>query len=146
MQGRGYAFEKTLRKTARDFAFIQKLSKETGVSEDKLWRKTPVGGGGAPGQGGAPVAGGPKTIPEGATGVVMPGPDGQPHIVPLDQLPGGEGEPPAEGNNPMPQGPVIDPPYVPRGVPPMQELDQSVDTLPIQNPGLSRNRDLPYSR
>jgi len=142
MQGRGYSFEKTVRKTARDFAFIAKVSKETGVSEDKLWRKTPTGGGGQP----PPNAGGgAKTIPEGATGVVMPGPDGQPHIVPLDQIEGGE-QPPQGEQPPEPPQPILTPPVISPGVAPTEELDASVDSIPKQNEGLSRNREQPFSR
>ena len=140
-QSRGYNFEKTMRKIARDNAFIQKVSKETGIPEDKLWRKSPSGGGG--GQPGGPGA--PQTIPQGALGIVMPGPDGQPQIVPLDQIPGMDA---AEGPiDPLTNTePELTPPKHQTGWVPADMTDTSVDTLPKQNPGLSRNREQPYQR
>jgi hypothetical protein len=139
-QSRGYNFEKTMRKIARDNAFIQRVSKETGIAEDKLWRKSPSGGAG--GQPGGPGA--PKTIPEGALGIVMPGPDGNPQIVPIDQIAGAqEGEPPDPLTNTDPE--LKAPPHQ-TGWVPAEMTDTSVDTLPKQNPGLSRNREQPYQR
>ena len=130
-----------MRKIARDNAFIQKVSKETGIPEDKLWRKSPAGGGG--GQPGGPGA--PRTIPEGAMGIVMPGPDGQPQIVPLDQIPGMDA---AQGPiDPLTNTePELAPPKHQTGWVPADMTDTSVDTLPKQNPGLSRNREQPYQR
>ena len=141
MQSRGYGFEKTIRKTARDFAYIQKVAKETGVPEDKLWRKSPSGGGG-----GQPAPGGAPTIPEGALGVVMPGPDGQPQIVPIEQIAAGAKE--GEGiESPLDNHePELRQPQIPRGTEPMPDFAGSVDSIPKQNPGLSRNREQPFSR
>ena len=140
-QSRGYNFEKTMRKIARDHSFIGRLSKETGVAEDKLWRKSPAGGAGG---GGAP--GGPPTIPEGALGVVMPGPDGQPTIVPIDQIAGAGGDA-AVSTDPLTntEPELRAPPKTPAAEP-AEQMETSVDTLPKQNPGLSRNRDQPFSR
>jgi hypothetical protein len=137
---RGYGFEKTIRKTARDFAFISKVSKETGVPEDKLWRKSPAGG--QPGGGGSPQA---NTIPEGALGVVMPGPDGQPQIVPLDQIAGQNGEQ-MVGDPLSNTEPELAPPPQTPPADPASQMETSVDTMPKQNPGLSRNREQPFQR
>ena len=140
-QTRGYGFEKTIRKTARDFAYIQRVAKETGVPEDKLWRKSP-----APPQQQAPTA---PTIPEGAMGIVMPGPDGQPQIVPIDQITQGQQQ--AEGealpNDPLTNhDPELRRPFPVSPEEPATQMETSVDTLPKQNPGLSRNREQPFSR
>jgi capsid protein len=137
-QSRGLGFEKTIRKMARDHAFIQRVSKETGVPEDKLWRKTPTGGGG---QQQPP----PNVIPEGALGVVMPGPDGQPQIVPIDQI---VGQKPEEmvGDALANTEPELAPPPKTPAAEPASQMETSVDTLPKQNPGLSRNREQPFQR
>jgi len=137
-QSRGYGFEKTIRKLARDHAFIQRVSKETGVPEEKLWRKSPTGGGG---QQKPPE----NTIPEGAMGIVMPGPDGSPQIVPIDQIVGQKAEEMA-GDPLTNSEPELSPP--PKGQPaePASQMETSVDTLPKQNPGLSRNREQPFQR
>jgi hypothetical protein len=137
-QSRGYGFEKTIRKLARDHAFIQRVSKETGVPEEKLWRKSPTGGGG---QQKPPE----NTIPEGAMGIVMPGPDGSPQIVPIDQVMGQKAEEMA-GDPLTNSEPELSPP--PKGQPaePASQMETSVDTLPKQNPGLSRNREQPFQR
>jgi len=138
---RGYGFEKTIRKSARDFAYIQRVSKETGVPEDKLWRKSPSGGQG--GAGGAAPA--PNTIPEGALGVVMPGPDGQPQIVPIDQIMGQPADQ-MPGDALTNSEPQLSPPQRTPAAEPASQMETSVDTLPKQNPGLSRNREQPFSR
>ena len=140
-QSRGYNFEKTMRKIARDHSFIGRLAKETGVAEDKLWRKSPAGG-----AGGAGAPGGPPTIPEGALGVVMPGPDGQPTIVPIDQIAGAGGDPNVPTDALTNTEPELRPPPRTPAAEPAEQMDTSVDTLPKQNPGLSRNRDQPFSR
>ncbi len=138
-QSRGYGFEKTIRKIARDHAFIERVSKETGVAADKLWRKSPSGGAGGQQQ---PA---PNTIPDGALGVVMPGPDGQPQIVPIEQIMGQKAEemPGDPLTNSEPE--LAPPPKMPPAEPATQ-METSVDTLPKQNPGLSRNREQPFSR
>jgi capsid protein len=137
-QSRGYGFEKTIRKLARDHAFIQKVSKETGVPEEKLWRKSPTGGAGQQ----KPAA---NTIPEGALGVVMPGPDGQPQIVPIDQIVGQAAEE-LPGDPLTNSEPELAPPPKQPAVEPTSQMETSVDTLPKQNPGLSRNREQPFQR
>lgn len=145
MQARGYSFEKTVRKTARDFAYIKRVSEETGVPEDKLWRKSPVGGaGGAPGAPQPGQPGGPATIPEGALGVVMPGPDGQPQIVPIDKIAPQEPEPEKDALTNM--EPELSPPDYTSPIQPINEMGGGVDNLPKQNPGLSRSREQPYNR
>jgi capsid protein len=137
-QSRGYGFEKTIRKLARDHAFIQRVSKETGVPEEKLWRKSPTGGGG---QQKPPE----NTIPEGAMGIVMPGPDGTPQIVPIDQVMGQKTEDMA-GDPLTNSEPELTPPPKSPAAEPASQMETSVDTLPKQNPGLSRNREQPYQR
>ena len=140
-QTRGYGFEKTIRKSARDFAFIQRVSKETGVPEDKLWRKSPSGG-----QGGGQPQQGQNTIPEGAMGIVMPGPDGQPQIVPIDQIVKGGAEEQVGGDPLTNSEPELTPPPKAQPAEPSTQMETSVDTLPKQNPGLSRNREQPFQR
>jgi hypothetical protein len=137
-QSRGYGFEKTIRKIARDHAFIERVSKETGVAADKLWRKSPQGGGGQQ----QPA---PNTIPDGALGVVMPGPDGQPQIVPIEQIVGQKPEEMAGDPLTNSEPELAPPPKMPPADPATQ-METSVDTLPKQNPGLSRNREQPFSR
>jgi capsid protein len=145
MQARGYSFEKTVRKTARDFAYIKRVSDETGVPEDKLWRKSPVGGGGgAPGAPQPGQPGGPATIPEGALGIVMPGPDGQPQIVPIDQIAPPAPEPEKDALKNM--EPELSPPNYTSPIQPINEMGEGVDNIPKQNPGLSRSREQPYNR
>ena len=138
-QSRGYGFEKTIRKIARDHAFIERVSKETGVAADKLWRKSPSGGAG--GQPQPP----PNLIPEGAMGIVMPGPDGQPQIVPIDQIMGQKAE--EMPGDPLTNAePELSPPPRTPAAEPASQMETSVDTLPKQNPGLSRNREQPFQR
>ena len=102
--------------------------------------------GGAGGAGGAGAPGGPPTIPEGALGVVMPGPDGQPTIVPIDQIAGAGGDPNVPTDPLTNTEPELRPPPRSPAAEPAEQMDTSVDTLPKQNPGLSRNRDQPFSR
>lgn len=157
LQARGSTFEKAMRKTARDFAFIEKLSKETGVPKDLIWRKSPVGGGGGGFGGGGP--GGPPNgqqpagpqIPEGTTGFVVPGENG-PMIVPYtpDAPPpaGPEGAPEVPGvTDPMMNNdPELPPPKIPTPFIPATEMNVGVDIIPKQNQGLSRGREQPYQR
>lgn len=138
-QQRGYSFEKTIRKTARDWSFIEKVAKETGISADKLWRKSPTGGAGGEAGGGAK-----NTIPEGALGIVMPDANGQPQIVPIDKVTDMSGQEMVDAmTNSEPE---LEPPEIDQGVKPTTEMETSVDTLPKQNSGLSRNREQPYQR
>jgi hypothetical protein len=147
MQARGYSFEKTIRKTARDFAYIKKVSEETGISEDKLWRKSPAGGQGGSwgGKGGAPggADGQPpaNTIPEGAIGIVMPGEDGSPQIVPVTPT---QPTPVEEVKDALTNSePELRPPNIVSPIAPVTESDTGVDILPKQNQGLSRSRERP---
>ena len=148
MQQRGYSFEKTVRKTARDFAFIKKVSEETGVPEANLWRKSPAGGDGGSrwgNKGGAPEQ---PAMPPDAMGMVMPDADGNPSIVGPDDprfgpKPPEPEEPDALKNN----EPELVPPDFGPGVPPTPLISPSnVDKIPKQNPGLSRGRENPYNR
>lgn len=41
---RGYQYEKTMRKRAKNFLFLEKLAKDTGLSRDDLFRFSPQGG------------------------------------------------------------------------------------------------------
>ena len=143
-QARGLQFEKTIRKTARDFAYIERVCKETGIAKDNIWRKSPVGGG-AGGQGG-PQAGQPAQpqIPQGAVGFVVPDENGQPKIVPMDAT---NAEPAAEAQNALDNhDPELQKPDIPVGLPPLPEMGSGVDNIPKQNAGLSRSREQPYNR
>jgi hypothetical protein len=79
----------------------------------------------------------------------MPGPDGQPQIVPIDQIMQQQGQ---AAEAPLPADPLAnhDPelrrPYPISPEEPATQMETSVDTLPKQNPGLSRNREQPFSR
>jgi len=151
-QARGLGFEKTIRKTARDFAFIQKVAEETGVPEEKLWRKSPAGGG-AGGVGGMPpLAGAQGTqgipqIPDGTVGFVVPDETGAPQIIPIDAaMPEGQGQPEEKPDATTNTEPELRTPSIPDGVKPMNDLTNGVDNLPKQNQGLSRSREHPYNR
>jgi hypothetical protein len=41
---RGYQYEKTMRKRAKNFLFLEKLAKDTGLNRDDLFRFSPQGG------------------------------------------------------------------------------------------------------
>ena len=113
-QSRGLGFEKSMRKKARDLAFIDRIAKDTGIDPNRLWKQ----------------------------GINQPAtPAGQPPAPVLD----------AAGNPvPPPPAPVVKDPLtndepeltVPdvsgQGVEPAEETDISVDSIPKQNQGLSR--------
>lgn len=149
LQSRGQRFEQAVRKTARDFAFIKKISEDTGIPEDKIWRKSPVGGGQG-GFGGGHGGGGQQPekpgIPEGALGIVMPGPDGQPQIVPIDQITPPEPPETAPSDPMLNSDPELTPPNTGRPSLPATEMNVGVDIIPKQNNGLSRSREQPYQR
>ena len=144
-QARGLQFEKTVRKTARDFAYIKRVSEETGIPKDELWRKSPVGGG-AGGQGGAPngAQGQQPQIPQGAVGFVVPDENGQPQIVPIDAT---NAQPAEEIQNALDNhDPELQKPNIPSGMAPVEEMGSGVDNIPKQNAGLSRSREQTYNR
>lgn len=143
-QARGLQFEKTIRKTARDFAYIKRVCEETGISEDKIWRKSPVGGGQG-GVGGAPN-GMPQQpqIPQGAVGFVVPDENGQPQIVPIEAT---NAQPAEEIQSALDNHePELQKPNIPDGINPMPEMGSGVDNIPKQNSGLSRSREQTYNR
>lgn len=115
-QSRGMGFEKSIRKKARDLAFIDKVAQETGIDPVRLWKQgsnqqpNPQGHGAMPPQVGA---------------------DGEPLIpdVPVPEL-----------NDPLENtDPELTPPDVGNeGVEPQDDTNISVDTIPKQNQGLSR--------
>lgn len=117
-QSRGMGFEKSIRKKARDLAYIEQTAKEFGIAPERLWSQFPN----MPPQqqqGGQPQAGA----------------DGQP-------------TPPAEvalPTNPLTNtDPELNPPDVSgEGIDnPAVETNLAVDSIPKQNQGLSR-RDVP---
>jgi hypothetical protein len=112
-QGRGLGFEKSIRKKARDLAFIDRVSKETGVEASRIWKQSQFP---QPQQAQQPMAKDELGNP------IPPNPQEAKQVVdPLDN-----NEPELEAPN------VSD-----QGVAPADETT-SVDIIPKQNQGLSR--------
>lgn len=114
-QSRGMGFEKAIRKKARDLAYIDKVAKDTGIDPNRLWKQ----------------------------GINQPAtPAGQPpqpavdkNGIPLEQPP----QPPTPKNPLTNDDPELENPDVSgEGVEPATETELSVDTIPRQNQGLSR--------
>ena len=131
---RGLQYEKTMRKRAKNFLFLKKLAKETGLDREDLFRFSPQGGGPSPNEMGKPVIG-----PDGKP--VM-GPDGKP-VMQETEIPEGiemqddlVGAYEPEGSGPSIGG----------GVSAISETTISVDTLPKQNQGLSIPKDQSFIR
>jgi hypothetical protein len=117
-QSRGMGFEKSIRKKARDLAYIEQTAKEFGIDPSRLWTQFPNMPPQQP-QGGQPQAGadGEPTPPLDVALPVNPLTNTDPELTPPDVS--GEG---------------IDNPAV--------ETNLAVDSIPKQNQGLSR-RDVP---
>jgi capsid protein len=113
-QGRGMGFEKSIRKKARDLAFIDRVSKDTGLDPNRLWKQ----GINQP----ATPAGQPQAPALNATGNPLPTP---PPPVVRDPLTNDEPE-------------LTVPDVSGQGVEPTEETSISVDSIPKQNQGLSR--------
>lgn len=121
-QSRGMGFEKSVRKKARDLAFIDRVAKETGIDPNRLWKQginqpaTPAGQQQPTADGQPPVAVPPPTLTD-------PLANSEPEVENPDVS--GEGvEPSTETNiSQTPEKPTYNP---------------SVDTIPKQNQGLSR--------
>lgn len=128
---RGYQYEKTMRKRAKNFLFLEKLAKDTGLSREDLFRFSPQGGGNTNSSGMQPKMG--------ADGKPLIGPDGKPIFEKPEVAEGmeyedirdrvGESEPESA------------PPEVPSGIAPVQKTEMPVDAIPKQNGGLSRPVD-----
>jgi capsid protein len=114
-QSRGMGFEKSMRKKARDLAFIDKVAKETGVDPNRLWKQ----GINQP----ATPAGQPPAPAKDANGIPLE----QPPLPPT---------PPDPLSNDEPE--VGNPDVSDEGVEPSTETELSVDSIPKQNQGLSR--------
>ena len=126
---RGLQFEKTMKKRAKNFLFVKKLSQDVGVPEDKLFRFSP--------QGGAGGEGGKKPIdPNDPMAALMAAMQGQEDAKPIDY-----NRDPLSDNEPE-----LSPPERTVGVQPLDIMNQNVDILPKQNPGLSQPVDQPLQR
>lgn len=112
-QSRGMGFEKSIRKKARDLAFIEKVAKESGVPSNKLWNQAIAGQQQFPQQGGQPQVGA----------------DGQPLVPEVPTV-----DDPLANTDPELESPDV----TEEGVEPTTETNISVDTIPKQNQGLSR--------
>lgn len=135
---RGYQFEKTMRKRAKNFMFVKRLAEETKVPEDKLFRFSPQGG--APGMGGMPGA-----DPNAPTQMAVDPNDPMAQI-----LAAVSGQKPPDANpNADPVAdiePQLSPPDIGPAVAPIPDMAVSVDILPKQNQGLSQPVDQPLQR
>lgn len=109
-QSRGMGFEKSIRKKARDLAFIDQVAKETGIDPNRLWKQS-------------------QNQPAKPVGEVQLDGFGNP-IPPPEPL----------VTNPLTNTePELEAPDVAEeGVEPSVETNLSVDTIPMQNQGLSR--------
>ena len=128
---RGYQYEKTMRKRAKNFLFLEKLAKDTGLSREDLFRFSPQGGGNTNSSGLQPQIG--------ADGKPVIGPDGKPVFekpqvaegLEFDEIKDRVGE----------SEPETAPPEIPSGVSPVIKTEMPVDAIPKQNGGLSRPVD-----
>jgi hypothetical protein len=109
-QSRGMGFEKSIRKKARDLAFIDQVSKETGIDPNRLWKQS-------------------QNQPAKPVGEVQL--DGQGNPIPLPEP---ELKDPLTNTEPELEEPNVSE----EGVEPTVETNLSVDSLPKQNQGLSR--------
>ena len=135
---RGYQFEKTMRKRAKNFLFIKKLAEETGLTEDKLFKFAPQGG--MPGAGGAP-----GMDPNSPTQMAVDPNDPMAQILAAVK---GQSIPKANPNaDPVADiEPELEAPDVPKPIPAVPQTEVSVDILPKQNQGLSQPVDQPLQR
>jgi capsid protein len=131
---RGLQYEKTMRKRAKNFLFLKKLAKETGLDREDLFRFSPQGGGPSPNEMGKPVIG-----PDGQPVI---GPDGKPLMQTVDPQEGIEMQDDLVGaTQPETSEPSID-----GGTSPVNETTISYETLPKQNEGLSLPKEQTYIR
>ena len=135
---RGLQFEKAIRKRAKNFMFVQRVSDETKVPNDRLFRFSPQGG--APGMGGAP-GGDPNSPTQMAV-------DPNDPMAPILAAVSGQ-KPPQENPNDDPIAdtePELERPRIPSPINPVVDMSINVDILPKQNPGLSQPVDQPLQR
>jgi capsid protein len=127
---RGYQYEKSMRKRAKNFLFLEKLAKDTGLSREDLFRFSPQGGGNT----------NSNMQPKlDADGKPIIGPDGKPVFetkdvagdMGYDEIKDrvGEGEPETAE------------PKVSKGISAVEKTEMPVDAIPKQNGGLSRPVD-----
>lgn len=131
---RGLQYEKTMRKRAKNFLFLKKLAKETGLDREDLFRFSPQGGGPSPNEMGKPVIG-----PDGQP--VM-GPDGKPLMQNVDPQEGIEMQDDLVGATQS----ETEEPSIDGGITPVNETTISYETLPKQNEGLSLPKEQTYIR
>jgi len=119
---RGYRFEKSMRKRAKNFLFLEKLANDTGLKREDLIQFPP--------QGGAPnMANMPKDA------------NGNPMAPPEPEAPKGMDEIHDKVDESIPES---EEPDVGTAIDPLQHNEGTVDELPKQNEGLSRNLEQPY--
>lgn len=126
--GRGLQFEKTMRKRAKNFLFIEKLAQEVGIDRNDLFRFSPDGKN-APQmpQQGQQVPDGQQYVDENGNPVKLE--DGVEYVIEEPEITDKVGESLVETT----------PPDVSKdGINPIEDLNKSVDLLPKQNNGLSR--------
>ena len=131
---RGLQYEKTMRKRAKNFLFLKKLAKETGLDREDLFRFSPQGGGPSPNEMGKPVIG-----PDGKPVI---GPDGKPLMQTVDPQEGIEMQDDLVGATQS----ETDEPSIDGGISPVNETTISYETLPKQNEGLSLPKEQTYIR
>lgn len=109
-QSRGMGFEKSMRKKARDLAFIDQVAKETGIDPNRLWKQS-------------------QNQPAKPVGEVQLDGNGNPIPPPEPEVTS-----PLTNTDPELEAPDV----AEEGVEPSVETNLSVDTIPMQNQGLSR--------
>ena len=129
---RGYQYEKTMRKRAKNFLFLEKLAKDTGLNRDDLFRFSPQGG--------------------------MEGLNGNKNQPQVDE--DGNPLPEQSTRNPLVEEgldyedikdtvgelePETAPPDVSKGVSPIERNENPVEALPKQNQGRSKPIDNSYN-
>jgi hypothetical protein len=124
---RGYQYEKTMRKRAKNFLFLEKLAKDTGLERDDLFRFSPQGGAGN-------QVNQQATATMGEDGKVVPIPEKE--VADYDEVKDKVGE----------TEPDTAPPEIPEGVSPINSTNIAVDSIPKQNAGLSRSVEQSYPR
>jgi len=127
---RGYQYEKTMRKRAKNFLFLEKLAKDTGLSRDDLFRFSPQGGmeGAAGNKPALDKDGNPLPDESGKNPLIE---EGLEYEDIKDTV--GELEPETEA------------PDVSSGVTPIERNERPIEALPKQNQGRSKPIDNSYN-
>jgi hypothetical protein len=128
---RGFQYEKTMRKRAKNFLFLEKLAKDTGLNRDDLFRFSPQGGmEGMNNKNQPQVDKDGNPLPEQSTRNPLVE-DGLDYEDIKDTV--GELEP------------ETDEPEISKGVSPIERNERPVEALPKQNQGRSKPIDNSYN-